>query len=85
MNLILWILLGLIINIFLNKQNPLMERENWIGTAFVIGLRSISGAVVSNYVFGAGIFSLDPMTLTYLGILPIMFLLASKLFTKQLS
>jgi hypothetical protein len=75
MNLLLWILLGFIINLFLNKQDPFTEKNNWIGAGIIIALRSISGGIVSNFVFSAGIGSIDPLTFTYLGILPVLFLL----------
>lgn len=84
MNLLLWILLGFILNIFLNKQDPFTEKDNWIGAAFIVILRSISGGIVSNYVF-ASIGGIDPLTFTYLGILPLAFLLIGKTFHRQLT
>jgi hypothetical protein len=84
MNLVLWILLGVIINIFLNKQDPFMEKNNWIGAGIIIVLRSISGGIVSNYVF-ASIGGIDPLTFAYLGLMPLVFLLIGRTFYKQLT
>jgi len=84
MNLVLWILLGFIINLFLNKQDPFTEKDNWIGAGFIILLRSISGGIVSNYVF-ASIGGLDPFTFTYLGLMPLAFLLIGRTFYHQLT
>ncbi len=85
MNLVFWVILGLIINIILNKQDPFTEKDSWIGAGIIIALRAISGGIVSNYVFSAGIGSTDPLTFIYLGIMPLFFLLISKTFRKQLT
>jgi hypothetical protein len=85
MNLVLWILLGLVINILLNKNDPFTKKESWIGAGIIIALRAISGGIVSNYVFSAGLGTIDPLTFTYLGIMPVMFLIANKIFHKQLT
>lgn len=85
MNLLLWLLIGLIINILLHKHDPSYEKDSLLGAGVVIVLRSVSGGIVSNYVFNAGLGGIDPITFTYLGLMPLMFLVIGRVFYKQLT
>jgi uncharacterized membrane-anchored protein YitT (DUF2179 family) len=82
--LLLWIILGLFINFYLLKNDAELKKEHWFGLGFIVILRSISGGIISNYLFSAGIMGMDLSSMTLLGILPAAFLLINKYFNKQL-
>ncbi len=84
-NLELWIILGVIINFLLLKNDPELKKEHWLGLGLIILLRSVSGGVISNYLFSAGLGGLDLGRFTLLGILPVTFLIINRFYHHQLT
>jgi hypothetical protein len=84
-NLIAWIGIGVIINFLLHQSEDLKSRENILGTIILVGMKSISGGILSNYIFQSGFGSVDLQTFTMLGIAPLILLIVAKVFRPYLT
>lgn len=85
MNLVVWILVGLIINLMLITQEEMTQKGSAGSLAAVVLIRSISGGIISNYLFNGPLGSLDPLTFISLGVVPLLFLLLGRMFYRQLT
>jgi len=96
-SLVIWIGIGVIINFFLQKSETTShsfrgekpqrskQTENILGTVLLVGMKSISGGILSNYIFQSGFGSVDLQTFTILGIAPVLLLIAAKVFKPFLT
>lgn len=82
MNLLLWILFGLLVGVIANIIDPSTSRGGVLGSVILGILGSILGGILGNMVFGVGItgFNFPSVALAVLGALLLMF--AERAFRK---
>lgn len=83
MNLIVWIVIGLIVNTLFLKDDLLKNKETFLAGIVIVIIRAVTGGVISNYLFEGGIGSLDFATFTMTGIAPLVLLLLVKIMNIQ--
>lgn len=76
MNLLSWILFGLITGIIANIIDPHPARDGWLGTIILGVLGAILGGFLGNIVFGVGVtgFNVSSFTVAVLGTLLLVFI-----------
>ena len=84
-SLLSWIGAGVIINFLLQKSEGFKTKENMLGAALLIGMRSISGGILSNFIFQSGFGGVDFQTFTLFGIAPLILLIVAKVFKPYLT
>lgn len=76
MNLIFWIIFGLLVGIVANLIDPYLEEGGWLGTIILGILGAILGGFLGNLVFGIGIsgFNFPSLAVAVLGSLFLLFI-----------
>jgi hypothetical protein len=82
MDLLSWIVIGIIINFALLKNDLLTKKETILAGLTIILVRSVSGGMLSNYIFSDGIARMDFATFTLTGVTPLLILLTANIIDK---
>ncbi|MBI2599339.1 GlsB/YeaQ/YmgE family stress response membrane protein [Candidatus Daviesbacteria bacterium] len=76
MNLLSWIIFGLIVGVVANIIDPHPAREGWLGTIILGILGAVLGGFLGNIIFGVGVtgFNFSSFAVAVLGALLLLFI-----------